>query len=74
MYEDGLIQVFDLRRDMAEEARVLATAGILVEQPLREVAVRFDGFNVVQTIFSHRTAQGARLSLHTLSLAQGGAA
>lgn len=74
VYEDGLIRIFDLGRDVAGEARVLATAGIPIEQPLREAAIRFDGFNVVQAIFPHRTAQGARLSQHTLSLAQGGTA
>lgn len=70
VYEDGLIQVFNLRQTMADCAQVLATVMVLPERQMVEAAIRFDGFGQVHTIFSYLTDHGPRLDEHILYLGQ----
>ncbi|MEE9930077.1 hypothetical protein [Microvirgula aerodenitrificans] len=68
VYQDGLIQVFDLQQVTEQGAPVRATAVVSCGYRLGDAAIRFDGFGQVSTIFSYRTEQGPRLGRHVLFL------
>lgn len=68
VYQDGLIQVFDLQQATEQGAPVRATAVVSCGHRLGDAAIRFDGFGQVSTIFSYRTEHGPRLGRHVLFL------
>lgn len=67
-YEDGALQVFDLRQGTASSAPVLARGSLPVTGVSLQPHTSFDGFDRVHTVFRQCIGREVTLAMHTMDL------
>ncbi|RAS14192.1 hypothetical protein DFO50_1117 [Microvirgula sp. AG722] len=67
-YEDGALQIFDLRQGAAGSAPVMARGNLPVTGVSLQPHTSFDGFDRVCTVFRQRIGREVTLAMHTMDL------